>query len=204
MLKLVENLEELFDPEDYAKVLRLVKESREIELSTDTDRLFYEGTQRSIYNGFGEFNHRKVEEMVRFFVKEGTSFPTKLNKAMFYADFLNYRNNGLSISGLRYQAIHYGPVPVHYSTLYDHIPGLVKNSLFRDGMEATVFSCSECDLSVFNEKEIATLRRVAKAIGPLSVKEIVEKSHKEPSWQSHYKDMEIIPYSEAYQLHLIS
>ena len=204
MLKLVENVKDLFEPDDYAKIHRQISESQEEALDTDADRLIYEGTQRSIYNGFGEFNHRKVEEMVRFFVNQGSTFPTKLNKEMFYADFLHYRKYGQSISGLRYQAIHYGPVPVHYSTIYDRVPGLVREIIFRDGLEATSFSCESCDLSVFNEKEKETLHEVASVLNPLSVKEIVSRSHDEPAWQAHYQDREIIPYSEAYQLRLMS
>ena len=204
MLKLVENVKDIFDENEYTKIHRQIADSREESLDTDAERIIYEGTQRSIYNGFGEFNHRKVEEMVRFFVSQGTSFPTKLNKEMFYADFLHYRKYGQSISGLRYQAIHYGPVPVHYSTIYDRVPGLVRESIFHDGLEATTFSCESCDLSVFSEKEISTLKQVAEVLKPLSVKEIVNRSHEEPAWQSHYQDREIIPYSEAYQLRLMS
>ncbi len=204
MLKLLENLKDIFDENEYTKIYRQVVDSQEMSLDTDTERIIYEGTQRSIYNGFGEFNHRKVEEMVRFFVSQGTSFPTKLNKEMFYSDFLHYRKYGKSISGLRYQAIHYGPVPVHYSTIYDRVPGLVRESVFRDGLEATTFSCETCDLSVFSEKEKGTLKKVAEALQPLSVKEIVNRSHEEPAWQAHYQDREIIPYSEAYQLRLMS
>jgi len=43
---------------------------------------------------------------------------------MFYSDFLHFKKYGISISGLRYQAIEFGPVPVHYRTIYDNIDGL--------------------------------------------------------------------------------
>ena len=196
---------EYFEAEEYEKIHKHILNSEEDANIADSEanRLIYEGTQRSIYNGFGEFNHRKVEEMVRFFAQQGPCFPTKLNKEMFYADFSHYRKYGISISGLRYQAIRYGPVPVHYSTIYDHIPGLVQKCIIRDGIEATSFSCPECDLTVFNDKERATLEEVAKVLTPMAVKEIVAKSHEESSWQSHYQDKEIIPYSEAYQLRLL-
>lgn len=204
MLSLVENLRDLFEPEDYDKIHNLVAASREDEPDQHADRFIYEGTQRSIYNGFGEFNHRKVEEMVRFFVsRQGKSYPTKLNKELFYADFLHYKQYGISISGLRYQAIRFGPVPVHYSTIYDRVPGLCREPVFHDGFEATVFSCDGCDLSVFDEREIKTLYSVSAVLTPLSVKDIVEKSHEEPGWQAHYKDHDIIPYSEAYHLKLM-
>ena len=205
MLKLITDLKDIFEPEDYEKIRKRILESEDDAGTADSEanQLIYAGTHRSIYNGFGEFNHRKVEEMVRFFVKQGACYPTKLNKEMFYADFSHYRKFGISISGLRYQAIQYGPVPVHYSTIYDHIPGLVREYILHDGIEATSFSCNDCDLTVFNDKERATLEEVAKVLAPMPVKEIVSKSHEESSWQSHYQDKEIIPYSEAYQLRLL-
>ena len=49
---------------------------------------------------------------------------------MFYADFFHYKQYGISISGLNYQAIKYGPVPVHYDTIYDHIGGVEKEIVF--------------------------------------------------------------------------
>ena len=205
MLRLVENLSDVFDPEDYVKFHRLVDESPEDTMNQEEPDLFiYEGTQRSIYNGFGEFNHRKVEEMIRFFVcEQGKSCPSKLNKELFYADFLHYKQYGISISGLRYQAIRFGPVPVHYSTIYDRVPGLHQEPVFHDGFEATVLSCNGCDLSVFDEREIKTLHAVSTALTPLTVKDLVSKSHEEPAWQSHYQDKDIIPYSEAYHLKLL-
>ena len=205
MLKLIADLKAIFEVEEYDKIRKRILESEDDAGTADSEanQLIYAGTHRSIYNGFGEFNHRKVEEMVRFFVKQSPCFPTKLNKEMFYADFSHYRKFGISISGLRYQAIQYGPVPVHYSTIYDHIPGLVQEYILHDGIEATSFSCNDCDLTVFNDKERATLEEVAQVLTPMAVKDIVAQSHEESSWQSHYQDKEIIPYSEAYRLRLL-
>ena len=75
-------------------------------------------------------NVEKLMEMIKYFVCNSKSiFPTKLNKEMFYADFYHYKRFGISISGLNYQAIQFGPVPVHYNTTYDNIDGI--NCIFR-------------------------------------------------------------------------
>lgn len=201
-LALIEDLKELFEPDEYAKILHAIQISPDEDILPDHNSILYRGTTRSIENGFGEFCHRKVEEMVKFFAANGSGI-TKLNKMMFYGDFLHFKRHGISISGLRYQAIHYGPVPVHYSTVYDNIPGLEKSVQLEGDLERiTYYSSSEADMSVFSPNEKASLEAVEQLLGGLTTSEIVELSHKENAWQDHYAQKEIIPYSDAYQLNL--
>ena len=152
-------------------------------------------------NGFGQINVEKVSEMVKFFIcKEGGLFPTKLNKEMFYADFLHYKQHGQAISGLQYQAIQYGPVPVHYDTVYDNIDGISKEIVVAHDMESTRLSCRSCDISVFSEQELKTLGEVLAKIQPMSTQEIIDRSHEEEAWK-HYRDgNQLIPYSEAFSI----
>ena len=104
MLHLLEDSRAEFDEAEYEKVYHAVYASETRAESEVQKRLIYRGIRRSIYNGFGALNVSKVSEMVKFLIsQEGGIFPTKLNKAMFYADFLNYKQRGISISGLEYQ-----------------------------------------------------------------------------------------------------
>lgn len=201
-ISLLKDIRVLYDDDEYEKVNNLILTSRDDAPLAGADSIIYDGTTRSIENGFGEFNHRKVEEMVKFLSGNGT-YPTKLNKKMFYADFLHFKRHGISISGLRYQAIHYGPVPVHYNTIYDHIPGLRHCSEFFDNHESTILSAENgADLSVFNERELATLREIENRLSPLSTKEIIDLSHRESAWLEHYPEKGIIPFSDAYRISL--
>lgn len=201
-LKLLNEIRDLYEQSEFQKVYTLIVSSRDEDPLASQDSIFYLGTERSINNGFGEFNHRKVEEMVKFLVSEKT-FPTKLNKKMFYADFLHFKRHGKSISGLRYQAIHYGPVPVHFSTIYDHVPGLICQSFFVGGHEASLLSTSEKpDASVFSEAELETLMEINAKLDSLSIQEVIDLSHSEDAWLNNYPNMGIIPFSEAYKITL--
>lgn len=201
-LSLLKDIRVLYENDEYEKISNLILTSRDEDPLAMSDSIIYDGTTRSIENGFGEFNHRKVEEMVKYLTGSGT-YPTKLNKKMFYADFLHFKRHGISISGLRYQAIHYGPVPVHYNTIYDHIPGLQRRSEFFDNRESTVlYAEAEPDFSVFNDVEIATLKEIEEKLEPLSTKEIIDLSHREAAWMDHYPNMGIIPFSDAYRITL--
>lgn len=201
-LKLLKEIRDLYEESEYQKIYTLIVSSKDEDSLASQDSIFYLGTERSINNGFGEFNHRKVEEMVKFLVS-GETFPTKLNKKMFYADFLHFKRHGKSISGLRYQAIHYGPVPVHFNTIYDHIPGLNCQSVFVGGHEASLLSTSEkADASVFSDAELDTLKEINSKLDPLSTQEIIELSHSEDAWLNNYPNMGVIPFTEAYKISL--
>ena len=201
MLHLLEDSRAEFDEAEYEKVYHAVYASETRPESEVQKRLIYRGIRRSIYNGFGALNVSKVSEMVKFLIsQEGGIFPTKLNKAMFYADFLNYKQRGISISGLEYQAIQYGPVPVHYDTIYDNIDGIDKEIVISHNMESTRLSCQSYDASVFTSEELEILKLVSDKLRPMTTQEVIEMSHVEEAWKDNRKGNLLIPYSEAFDL----
>ena len=204
MLHLLEDSRAEFDEAEYNKVYLSIMASEVKPQNEAQKRLIYRDIHRSIYNGFGQLSVEKVSEMVKFFIcKESSMFPTKLNKEMFYADFLHYKLHGQSISGLQYQAIQYGPVPVHYDTIYDNIDGISKEIVVAHDMESTKLSCRSCNISIFNEQELKTLGDVLAKIQPMSTQEVIDMSHKEDAWKHYCDGNQLIPYSEAFSLRLV-
>ena len=204
MLHLLEDSRAEFDETEYNKVHQSIQASEVKPENEAQKRLIYRDIRRSVYNGFGQMNVEKVSEMVKFFIcKEGGLFPTKLNKEMFYADFLHYKLHGQSISGLQYQAIQYGPVPVHYDTVYDNIEGISKEIVVAHDMESTKLRCDSCNTNVFNEQELKTLGDVLAKIKPMSTQEVIDKSHEEDAWKQYRDGNQLIPYSEAFSLRLM-
>ena len=201
MLHLLEDSRTEFSEEEYNKVYQSVLTSEVRQESEVQKQLIYRDTRRSIYNGFGMLSTSRVSEMVKFFIcQEGGIFPTKLNKEMFYADFLHYKLHGQSISGLQYQAIQYGPVPVHYDTIYDNIDGIRKDIVVSHNMESIRLTCDTWDARVFTEEELQTLNAVMTMARPLTTQDLIAISHKEDAWQKHREGNQLIPYSEAFEL----
>lgn len=204
MLHLLEDSRAEFDECEYEKVYQSVLVSETKRENEAQKRLIYRDIRRSIFNGFGQLNVGKVSEMVKYFVcQEGGVFPTKLNKEMFYADFLHYKLHGQSISGLPYQAIQYGPVPVHYDTVYDNINGIRKDIVIVHNTESVCLNSSSWDAAVFSEEELQTLNVVLSKIQPMSTQEVVDKSHEETAWKHYQEGNQLIPYSEAFSLILV-
>lgn len=204
MLHLLEDSRTEFSVEEYKKVYQSVLTSEIRPENEVQKRLIFRDSRRSIYNGFGVLSVGKVSEMVKFFIcQEGGVFPTKLNKEMFYADFLHYKMHGQSISGLQYQAIQYGPVPVHYDTVYDNIDGISKDIVVSHNMESTRLTCETWDAGVFSEEELQTLNSILAIARPMTTQDLIAASHKEEAWQNHRDGNSIIPYSEAFALRLV-
>ncbi len=90
---------------------------------------------------------------------------------MFYADFCHFRQYGVSISGLTYRAIQYGPVPEHFDTIYDNIEDLQKESIIQYEHETVRLTYKDGCASInqtLSDIELKTLELVASTLCPLS------------------------------------
>lgn len=204
MLTMLHTSKAEFTDTEYARLSAQIKSAPD-KMHDDYAILFTYGrdNEPSIYNGFGERNPEKVAEMVRWFVgKCDKVCPTKLNKLMFYADFHHYRQHGRSISGLRYRAIQYGPVPEHFDTIYDNIAGIEKmNEITTYGTESTSLVLTTAPSTTeLTKQEMETLHVIFSSIGALKAREIVELSHKETAWIHNNATHSLISYNDAFEL----
>ncbi|MDZ4179161.1 MAG: DUF4065 domain-containing protein [Coriobacteriia bacterium] len=146
---------------------------------------------------------RKLEEMVVYFAAKPSMWRTKLNKLLYYADFLHYKRHGRSISGARYIHMQYGPVPADFYTLQATL--IDQASLAEVPVEycdcaGTIFEALRpVDGDVFDQNELSTLDHVSRLFAEMSAAEISEFSHREPGWRET-KDRETIPYDYAQRL----
>ena len=74
-----------------------------------------------IYSGYRSPNLEKFTEMVVYFSEKIAPFKTKMNKLLFYSDFLMFKQSCFSISGMRYKAIDMGPVPNNFQSIFEYI-----------------------------------------------------------------------------------
>src|SRR2546429_6004 len=71
------------------------------------------------------FDRKKFKELVLYISERSETDPkygyTKLNKLLFYADFISYRELGHSITGARYQALEWGPAATAMKPIEDEM-----------------------------------------------------------------------------------
>ena len=82
----------------------------------------------SVFSGWAPLNVGKVCDAILFLSRGGT-LKTKLNKLMFYTDFLHCHLHGHGITGLHYAKLEFGPVPDNYSFYLAEL--LRENSMSR-------------------------------------------------------------------------
>jgi putative zinc finger/helix-turn-helix YgiT family protein len=155
------------------------------------------------YTGYKVPNIEKLEHMILYYIENCPDlWTTKLNKLLFYGDFLNYQRTGNSISGAAYQAIPLGPVPYKYHNVYDKV--IENNKVIAKeefvgqttGYKFYKNGTVEFNKEIFSTEELKTLANVARQLGKNSVKEIVEISHKEEAWLKCNENKEIISYKK--------
>ena len=75
--------------------------------------------ERSEDNGFAPQSFERLKNVLLYMINRCDEvFCTKMNKLLFYADFLAYRRNGMAITGLSYKALEFGPVPERWDRVY--------------------------------------------------------------------------------------
>ena len=119
-------------------------------------------------------------------------------KLLFYSDFKNYKEYGLSISGIVYQHLPYGPVPFHHWLMLD---ALTENKVIDlkpfDNYEGEYIEpLSDLDLSLFSPEELETLESVTDFFRDFSAVEISNYSHKEDAY-INTEDRDFISYDFA-------
>lgn len=154
--------------------------------------------KRSIYNGYAITNVNKVRQMILYFLGHmNVGYKTALNKLMFYADFLMYREHCVGISGLSYSALPYGNVPNNFKVLY----GIFDEVEEIDDERPYFKPLTVCDLSVFSENEVRVLEYVAEKMAKQASTALSETNHLEDAWQKYKHDTKLlVPFSEAFSL----
>lgn len=157
-------------------------------------------------NGFKGFDYEKLCAMVLFFAhKSAGLLKTKLMKLLNYSDMIFYKENGLSISGLKYAHLPYGPVPDNFDMILgkmaaDHIAHI---EVFYDGSYENHQVIPECDVpeGILSDEEIEVLTRIYEKFKNFGSAEISNYSHRETGYNAT-KTGQIISYSYAMDINL--
>ena len=186
-----------------AKVEDVIAQSHAREDDQWAERRIFR-TGRGLVNGFAPQSTARLRSLLVYVLgKMGDTFQTKMNKVLFYIDFLSYRERGMAISGLAYQAIEFGPVPQRWDRVYSGFDEVVPQSKMVKDQECTVLTTDvKADTSLFSKEELEIIDAVCKKLAGASAKIIVEMSHRESAWKKYYNPNQsvLIPFEEAFYL----
>lgn len=161
----------------------------------------------SIYTGFVAPDKERLFALIQAILRFAGRplYKTQILKLLFYCDFSHFRRSTVSLSGWRYAAIPYGPVPDDFQALLPEATdrGLLACEL-DESQEGELYSLSqegpkETAGTVFSEEELDTVRDVVERLGAKTSKYLVELTHTEKAWKetAHAK---LISYEWAQEL----
>jgi len=162
-------------------------------------------TRRSAdeFSGFRVFDIEKFTEMVVYFASAPRMFRTKLNKLLFYSDFLNFKQSAVSMSGAQYLAFARGPVPQHYDWITEALEqqGDIRTMEWTYGDKSgDVFeSTRAAETSILSESELRVLAFVRDRFAKATSKHLTDLSHAEAAY-SKTQLRQMISYEWAHEL----
>lgn len=207
MVRLCTTVDEKTKAKLMHQVQNLIEEKSRSGFESDLKEYLLGSHLADIYSGYRNPSLEKFTEMVVYFAERSEPFKTKMNKLLFYADFLMFKQTCYSISGVRYHAINNGPVPDKYESIFEY---LANNNEFEkhftefpNGSSGEQFrprADRPFNAELFTEDELLTLEKVASAFEKTSATDIVQLSHLENAWRDNEKGKRAIRYDYAFEL----
>lgn len=155
-----------------------------------------------------EFKTEKFKELLLYFARECKDDPhfgaTKLNKQLFFADFLAYERLGQSITGAEYLALPYGPGPKRLVPLRAE---MVENDdlyIEQRSFQERIIALRNPNMKLFSKEEIEIVDEVIEALRDHDAEEVSQLSHKFLGWLAARAESDargynvIIPYSAVF------
>ena len=146
-------------------------------------------------------NDEKMRELILFISihSEGDRRfgATKLNKLLFYADFLAYLNFNQSITGHEYQKLENGPAPRYLMPIREEmeVDGdiAIREETFYGYKQHRVLALRKPNLSVFSGEEVDLIYQIIEKFWNKNAKDVSDESHTFVGW-ALAEDGETIPY----------
>lgn len=158
----------------------------------------------NVPQGLDETSTKKFKELILYISwksETDESFGAiKLNKILFFADFMAYARYGKSISGQEYQKLLHGPaprrlVPVRRELEESGDLAIRIHNFFGQSQKKT-FALRMAELGLFSPDEIALVDEVIEECQKWNGKDVSDVSHNFVGWRVVGKG-ETIPYKTA-------
>ena len=207
-LYLLECAKENFTYDVYQKyrdaAAKLYEEEQDIYLRKTIEAEYARLAENPSLQGNARLSLDKVVDVIRYFAassKITSLYKVKLMKLMWYADALAYKRRGVAITGLAYQALPMGAVPIGHNHLID-LQGVPYEEVEMDENVAYHFSLQgRTKFPSLSADDRAILDDVIDKLGKMTRNEIVEFMHEEKAYQQT-KPRDIIPFEHAMNLQI--
>ncbi len=208
MLDMVESLRNELSDSEYRKISFKIKSGildndRESIQRHETDRVFI--SPRGLVNGSAPLSTNRLKNVLLYVLERCSDvWCAKMNKLLFYIDFLSYRETGMAITGLANRAMDYGSVPVRWDVVYSEFPEVRQELRCAGDFEGSILvSDTKPYMSLFSDLEMNVMKTICEKFGDCTSRSISQTSHLEQVWQENFKTHEMISSNESYALKVV-
>lgn len=137
------------------------------------------------YTGGKKLDLDKVVDVIRYFansLKVNVLYKVKLMKLLWYSDALSYKSFGVSMTGLVYQALPMGAVPIGHDRIID-LKGISYDEVeFDEGTGYQFVSDGDTVYPSLSKDDLFILDQVIEKLGDMDRFSIVNKMHSEDAY----------------------
>lgn len=188
-LTLLYEAKEKLSKESFQKYLtaatNLYEEERDFYLrkAIEADYARFQGNQ--LFHGNTKLSLDKVVDVIRYFAasaKVTALYKVKLMKLMWYADALSYKRRGFTITGLIYQALPMGAVPVGHNSIIDLKDVPCEEVDMGETYAYHFYLPDAVSFSALTDEDKEILDLVIEKLGKMSKNEIIAFMHEEDAY----------------------
>lgn len=207
MLCMLESSKNLFENiAEYEKIQSKINEVIEnnrtkfILEQYEISRIF--SNARGANNGYAATSLDRLRNIMLYILERcGEVWYTKMNKLLFYIDFISYREQGTAMTGLAYKAICYGPVPDRWDKIYSEFPEISQELRPVGEYTGSVLKPNaKADITLFSDVELKIMDSVCSSLGSCTSRALSELSHKEEAWITNKEAHSYISFDLAFSL----
>ncbi|MDY2606746.1 MAG: DUF4065 domain-containing protein [Lachnospiraceae bacterium] len=207
-LSLLDSAKENLSSESYQKYFKaatiLYEKDQDVYLRKAIEASYAKFHGNYMVHGNAELSLDKVVDVIRYFassINVTSLYKVKLMKLMWYADALAYKIRGSAITGLVYQALPMGAVPVGHNFIID-LNDVPCEEVDMGKTNAYHFSLvGEWTFPTLSKEEKDILDVVIEKLGKMSKNDIVNFMHKEKAYvETTPRDIIQFKYVESLQI----
>jgi uncharacterized phage-associated protein len=125
---------------------------------------------------------------------------TKLNKILYYSDFVSFKTYGQPVTGAQYMRLEYGPVPTHLKPLRQEMVEqgdiVIEKREYWTRTQDVVKPLRRANITIFSAQEIALVDGIIDELWEFDANEVSARSHKRAWKVTNYRDA--IPYEAIF------
>lgn len=194
--------------ESYQKYLKaatsLYEEDKDLYLRKAIEASYAKFQENAMLNGNKALSLDKVVDVIRYFAASldvTKLYKVKLMKLMWYADALSYKMRGFAITGLVYQALPMGAVPIGHNSIIDLMDVPCEEVDMGETYAYHFTLTGKQNFLSLSDEDKKILDIVIEKLGKMSKNDIINFMHKEQAYiETTPRDIIEFKYAENLQI----